>query len=399
MADPNIRPEVLRRYHEASYGQQQAGPDAFLGATFEEYYLLMRTQYSKISRRRAAEMSERAEFRELAARLPPEAAEDEESPNTPSRSVFIRQKPELDLSSAKLDQDVTVLVLDRIKSITGWEALRQAGRLGTLSLTVCGTPPEKPLRPPVAVERVELIGCSKNCVELILQSTRAQQVRLLYEEPSALQLELLQGHDRLEELDVDSGMTRGLKFLEPLALKVLSLSGVVPDQALKRVLAARARTLEELTLSSHEPFGPSLLPKCPSLRRLTVPAYDEFRAEWVEWAVTHPRVACRFPKLQAPSKRPVVQLAEVYRGVDILRIRKGKQIAFEVASNLVEDVLDREDMDNGELEDKMRALAKKDKRKAEWSSESDTFVMRAKDIETCRWLIDAVHALAMRVGS
>ncbi|MET0402468.1 MAG: hypothetical protein ABW123_08695 [Cystobacter sp.] len=396
MSDPTIRTEILKRYHEASYGEQEAGPEAFLGATFEEYYLLRRIQYPQISRRRAAEMSDLLEFRKLADRLPAEGTKVEEPSKSPSRSVLLRQKAELDLSSVKLTQDVTVLALDRVKSITGWEALRQAGRLEALSLTVCGTPPQEPLNPPVAVKNLYLLGCSKNCVELVFQSTRAQQIRLLYEEPSALSLELLKGHERLEELDVDSGMTRGLKYLEPLPLKVLGLSGIVPDAALKRLLEARARALEELTLTSHEPFGPSLLPRFPSLRRLSVPAFDGFREEWVKWAVDHPQVACRFPKLDAPAKRPVMQLAEVYRGVDILRIRKGKQTAFEVASNLVEDVLDTDDMDNGELEDKMRALAKKNKRQAEWSSEGDTFVMRAKDLETCRWLIDSVHALAAR---
>jgi hypothetical protein len=124
-----------------------------------------------------------------------------------------------------------------------------------------------------------------------------------------------------------------------------------------------------------------------------VPGYEQFRSEWIDWAVAHPQVACEFISVPEPSKRPVVQLAELYREVDILRVTKGKQVVFEIAANLVEDVLDSEELDNGELEDKVKALAKKAGKKAQWSSESDTFVVQAKDLDTCRWVIDSVYAM------
>jgi hypothetical protein len=143
----------------------------------------------------------------------------------------------------------------------------------------------------------------------------------------------------------------------------------------------------------HEPFGPAVLPELRALRRLEVPAYPEYRKEWIDWAVAHPDVACRFPRFEPPSKRPGVELAEVYRDVDILRTGKGKQVAYEIAANLVDDILDTDAFDNGELEDRLRALAKAEGRKVQWDSESDTFVARAKDVETCRWLIDSVHAM------
>ena len=63
------------------------------------------------------------------------------------------------------------------------------------------------------------------------------------------------------------------------------------------------------------------------------------------------------------------------------------------APRLVEDVLDTDELDNGALEDKVKALAKKAGKKAQWSSESDTFVVQAKDLDTCRWAIDSVYAM------
>ena len=52
------------------------------------------------------------------------------------------------------------------------------------------------------------------------------------------------------------------------------------------------------------------------------------------------------------------------------------------------------DGNNSEVEDLLRPLARKaKKRRITWSSEGDTFVAQAGDVETCRWIIDQVLEL------
>ncbi|ATB37720.1 hypothetical protein CYFUS_003145 [Cystobacter fuscus] len=390
MTGKDIRTKVLRQYYEASYGVQVSDEEAFKGATFDEYYQLKRIQFPAITRRRAAEKSERPEFQKLAAEMPPDPPD--KNPVLP-HFCMIERKPELDLASAKIGEDVQNLTLSRIKSITAWKGLRRLERLERFSLSLCGSASEAPLVPPVLAVLVNLGSCAPECVEMVLRSTDAQKIRILHEEPSALSLSLLRGHARLEELVIDASLLHGLGVLKSLPLKRLYLSGVAPGQEVRGILEERSKLLAELGLVCDEPFGPSVLPDLPSLERLKVPGYEQFRSEWIDWAVANPKVACEFIPVPEQSKRPTVQLAEVYRDVDILRVAKGKQQLFEVAANLVEDILDTDDIDNGELEDRVKALAKKAGKKAQWSSESDTFVMQAKDLDTCRWLIDSVYEL------
>lgn len=390
MTDKAIRPKVLRQYHETSYAEQDADEAAFKGATFDEYYQLKRIRFSTISRRKAAEQSERPEFQKLAEGMPPDPPRER---TVLPHFCMIERKPELELTSAKIGADVQNLTLSRIKSLTGWKGLRRLARLDRLNLTLCGSATEEPLVPPVPVGRLELASCGPDCVEMALRSTAAREMQILHEEPSPLPLSLLRGHTGLEGLWIDATLLHGLGVLKQLPVKRLSLSGIAPGQELKGALEARSESLVQLGLVCDEPFGPALLPELPALQRLRVPGYEQFRSEWIDWAVAHPQVACEFVPVPTPSKRPVVQLAELYREVDILRVTKGKQVVFEIAADLVEDVLDTDELDNGELEDKVKALAKKAGKKAQWSSESDTFVVQAKDLDTCRWVIDSVYAM------
>lgn len=129
---------------------------------------------------------------------------------------------------------------------------------------------------------------------------------------------------------------------------------------------------------------------------------DAFKEASVDEYVLLKRI--QFPKIsrrqaaKTSPRRAVRKLAEglpaeLYQGIDILRIAKGRQAAFEIAADLAQDILGSAGMDNGELEHRLQALAKQAGQKAQWSSEGDGLVVRAKDIETCRWVIDCVHAM------
>jgi hypothetical protein len=386
----SIRPKILKQYYERAYGQQFMREEAFLGATFDEYYHLQRIQFPRMSRRKAAEQSGKQEYLKQVASLPPDPPRVSES--LPHHCLIAR-KPDVDLAQAGIEAEVQNLTLDRVKAVTGWEALRQQTKLESLNLILWAGERGELLAPPLSLPNLDLRSCSLECTRWLLESTRVRSLYVQLEEAEPLDLSPLEAHTRLEKLRTNAGQLRGVGRLAKLPLTRLFLSRVVPGVALHRVLQARADSLLELGLMSDEPFGPSLLPELPSLERLEVPAFDVARAEWIDWAVAHPQVACRFLPLEEEPKKQVVRLAELYRDIDILLLQKGKQTSFEVAGNLVEDVLDTDELDNGELEDQMRALAKKEGKKAQWSSERDTLVMQAKDIETCRWLIDSVYAL------
>lgn len=388
-----ISSKALRQYHEAAYGQQDVPASAFKDLGFEEYYQLMRIKFPQISQRRAAEMSEWEAFRCLASRLPEDPPEE---PQVRPRFLMLERKQVLDLFSVEIGSGVEDLALDRIKLITGWEGLRLPARLKRLTLTVCGASAAPPLAPPVPVEHIDLIGCSPACVKVVLGSTVAQSLQLLNEDLTPVNLALLRAHHHLTALWLEAPIAQGVKYIESLPLKRLRLSGLMMDMTLRHVLEARSKSLESLGLSCLAPFGPFALPELPALRSLEVPAYENFRAEWIEWAVAHPQVACSFPPLDVPAKRPLVELEEVYRNVAILRIKKGKQVKYEVAANLVEEVLETDSLDNGKLEDMLKPLAKQTGQRLEWASESDTLVVQAKDIKSCRWVVDSVHELKDR---
>ena len=386
-----IRPHVLRQYHETSYGTSMMNPESFAQATFDEYFELRRIRSPLISRRWAAESAPRADFRKLAEELPPDPPRED---TLRTNSSMFERKPALDLHGAKLGRNLQYLILSRIKDLTGWEALRKPEHLDELSFILCGSSEATPLAPPIQVEHLDVKSCDPACTELALRSVNARTIVFDYAKSSPFDLGVFRGQTRAEILWLMAPAFQGLWHLEPLPLKELHLSGgVAPGRSLRSLLDAHAKNLVELGLTLHEPFGPALLPEFPALRQLEVSGYPEHRQAWVDWAVAHPEVACEFSPFEPPSKGPGVELAEVYRDVDILRTGKGKQITFEIAANLVDDLLDTDDFDNGELEDRLRALAKEEKRKVQWDSESDTFVARAKDVETCRWLIDSVHAM------
>ena len=94
-------------------------------------------------------------------------------------------------------------------------------------------------------------------------------------------------------------------------------------------------------------------------------------------------------RVQPAAKTPRVSVVEIYRGIEILRVEVGKKTVYEVSGDLAAEL---GAADNGDLEDQMCGVAKRAKKKIQWSSEADTFVAQAADVEACRWLVDALRA-------
>ena len=63
-----------------------------------------------------------------------------------------------------------------------------------------------------------------------------------------------------------------------------------------------------------------------ALRRVTVPAYPEFKQEWIDFAVCNPGIDFRFPSpAQGVTPKQSVHLFDVYRSVDVLWEKKAER--------------------------------------------------------------------------
>ncbi|EMN49841.1 hypothetical protein LEP1GSC088_0199 [Leptospira interrogans str. L1207] len=69
---PSIRPKVLQKYHETTYGGLPLSAEAIANATFEEYHALYRLEYPKVFRWRAAMSAPRDDFRSLTSQFKPD---------------------------------------------------------------------------------------------------------------------------------------------------------------------------------------------------------------------------------------------------------------------------------------------------------------------------------------
>lgn len=127
-----IRPEVLRRYHDATYGGRPALPKAYQGAAFDEYVSLCRTQYPGISAWSAATQAPIAAFQEQAKELEPDH---KKLPVLPLFAALERMtEVNLEQALAEINPGVERLLLDRLKSVSGWGALATLSSLDDLQV-------------------------------------------------------------------------------------------------------------------------------------------------------------------------------------------------------------------------------------------------------------------------
>jgi len=93
-----------------------------------------------------------------------------------------------------------------------------------------------------------------------------------------------------------------------------------------------------------------------------------------------------------------LSLAEVCSGVEIIQVKKGKKTAFEVSGDFAAELHRRRRFDgnNGDLEDELSAVAKRAKKRIQWSSEADSLVAQAADLATARWIVEQLVKKGLR---
>lgn len=379
----------LRRYYERAFGAIVPQPDASEVDTFETYYALTRIGQPTLSAAAAAARSKRPDFIAAAGRL----AADRESSDERSfgAATVFRRRKSLDLG-AEVSRDVAFLLLDRIVSISGWDAVGAWSSLARVDCVASGAASVARIRVPKPLERLTSKSCSPELLDTLIAIFQARTLRVEHVAETTLTLSRIVGrNERLTDLFVAAPRITGVKALANRPLERLWLENVAVDTPLRDVVGSLA-ALTELTVLTETPFGPALVERASSLRRLRVPAFDAYRAEWIDYAAGHPGVACEFHPVKESAFRGKVASEEVHRGVVILRVGAKKTPTFEIADNIAGDVLGRDDIDNHALRDVLEREARASRRRLEVSSEGDNLVVRGGRLEDLKWAIDQVLA-------
>lgn len=395
----SVRPSILKQYYERTYDNPGFAHE-FDGGELDEYVAVLQAKWPAISRRKALEMSPQfgvGHFRKELENLEPESAPREKTEQELPFWVPIEKMAECELSQAAIDPRVQSLWLNRVKLVRGWSELSSYPHLKILSVTLCSTNDLLEPAPRLRLWEVSISDCSSQVEQVVLRGTRAPKVSVRYSR--LFDLQHLQGNSELSSLFVGAQLVRNVHALRHLPLERLRIGSVCCDERLTQLLQALSSTLTDLQLTGTEPFGPDLIPlrDLKKLTHLRVPAYPEYREAWLATACANPHIYFDMSYTAAheePAKQNVT-VAEIYRDIDILEIKKGKKTTFEVSGEMTEYAEERGfEGDNSDLEDELKERAKTAKVKGlKWSSEGDTLVVQASKIEALRWVIDAIlHA-------
>lgn len=384
-----MTPMTLRSIYDALHVSGIQGAElSRLELSFDDYFEFLHKLAPAVSRRAAAERSGRTDFRRLAATMPTDPPRVE--PELPRWTIVDRKKV-VELARVRLERGTTHLRLERVKNVRGWQRWERLRTLETVQVLGCDTTDLEVSQAPIPIRAIDVERSSSACLRALLGSTEVEELTL-GSDTDAVSLSWLARYQSLRLVRISAPLVRSLSSLRGAPVQSLALAEVSIDDELRGTLQSLTSTLEDLRLDSGgRPFLPDelgALTKFKALRRVTVPAFPELRREWVDFAVSKPRIAFDFFAV-APRdpRRERLSIEEQYRGVEILMCVKGTKTVYEVADDLAE----RRGFSgsNEDLEDSLRPIAKAAKKKIDWRSEAETFVARTADLETARWLIDA----------
>jgi hypothetical protein len=276
-------------------------------------------------------------------------------------------------------------VIDRIAKTLNWEALRGLSELKRVSciLVEAASPSWQGDR--LQLEELNLNECGRPLENVMLSMCSSRHITL-DSRAAWPKLGAVRRHSSLCSLSISAPIVRDVAQLQGLALGRLILGNVEPDESLFATLKNMSKSLTHVRIFTTAPFAPERLPSSLALRELSVTGHLDYRKEWIDHAVSHPECCFLFPS--PASRQPTIRLAEIYRGVDILRVRRGKKLEFCVETDLASFLADF-DGSNGDLEDLLKPRSKEAPSPIRWGSEADTLVAFSKDIASCRWVVDA----------
>ena len=330
-----VRPEILRSYYAKAFAGDLN--HAYEGATFDEFVELLRISYPGMQQSTAASRAAVFGRRDLVGH----EFEDDHHPTVPKLelrrlseqfpAVFVQKSGPVDLRQTVVDGKTQILTC-HTNQIDGWSALRWAERWRYLGFLLCKSNDFVPAEPPVPCDEVESSSCDDVCLTTLARSIKPTKLSVAHERP--VDCMLFANHDTLAELSIDSPLTHGLDSLRTRELRSLFVTNVPAIEYVNELLAANRRYLAALSLYVTSPFSPVDLPDLPALRRLSVRAYPEFRAAWLDFAGEHDSIAVEFHGRPSPPKVQYELLSQSKHST-LLRVSKGTRQSFELRSRVL----------------------------------------------------------------
>lgn len=380
----SIRRHVLQSYYEATFdGREQ---DRYTDAGFDEFVALLRIEEPATTPWGAAFSAasrHRSDLVRHAAELVPDPMPDTRSEWGKLADVhpylsIIRERA-VDLREKLAGTEARLLECQQAR-LSGWAGLAAAKPWQLVELRVCQSSDTAPLRPPVPVQKLRLVRCTPSCLAVVLRSTSADDVVILHDEP--FDLRLLSNHQQLRRLLVVAPLVYGTRHVGRLKLRELHLNEVVWDEDASRLMVALGSTLETLVLAGEPPIAPSELSMLPHLESLAVRAWPELKGEWIDFAVSHPRIRVAFRGANVDGRREKFRLAETHKDVDVLRRLhpRAAYLIYGTTGSNGSEALGRA----------IRAAAKKSRKKVKWSSRPGGYTIETSDPVTARWVAESL---------
>jgi hypothetical protein len=304
------------------------------------------------------------------------------------RAAIFRRKPHVDLSLALPDAGIEFLLLDHIPRVSGWRRLQDLDQLSKISMVQCGSSEDAPAVRPRQLRELYLHTLTQSCLKTIAALTQADDVTIRHSETPLVHMAMLRHHTGLRKLFLYCGLAVGFAPLVGFPLEEVHITNVEMDEEFLRTLKSW-KGLRELWLENEQSFGPDRLPELPGLKKLRIPAYPEFREEWIKWAASHPKVTFKFqPVTESYGKMPSATIEEIYRDVAVLKLTKGRRIWYEAW----EDFTDKSPIpgNNHDLREWLKGRLARVKKRVRLFSEADELGLSASRLEDIKWCIDAL---------
>lgn len=382
-----VRKKILEQYYQHAFGIRVPDVSAYAGATFDEYFELIKISYPAVTPRKAAMNSpESLGFRQLVSSLDDNS---NASPQVSLETGSYSRKAELDISQVQNPEQIQTLLIDKVKQVRNWADLDRLKKLCRLWVFLSGTQKETKELPTLALEEIKLVNCSIELAQMLLASVKAITVFIEDPEAPVVNLEWIKHVEKIESLTVLAACVVGYHKLTKMPLRYLYLANANTDSNLWSGISGCRRTLQELLMAGY-PFAPSALPDMPALRRLTLEAFEESRDLWIAWAVQHPDIQCRFvPRASLSPWLEKQTIVEIYRSIPILQVGKGRSPLFRIGM-AISDLCNgaAEDIDTDMLETSLTTYAKRQKMKVRITSNADELVLETSSVGNCRTMID-----------
>ncbi|MEO6098016.1 MAG: hypothetical protein ABIW76_21075 [Fibrobacteria bacterium] len=295
----------------------------------------------------------------------------------------------IDLRSAWREGPKLSFTLDRIQNITGWDRLFVFKRLDRISMIESGTQEAAPAGNPIPVTELYLMENTLACLKTVLAITRSEVASIRHLETPTMDMAMLRHHRGLRELYIYTGLAIGFKHLVGCPMERFHADNVALDGEFLGALESWKASLHELWLENEKPFGPDQLPDLPALTKLKIPTYPETLAAWKVWRAAHPAVKIEFQgPPQSSSKQPFASIAEIHRDSAVMKVSKGKKVAYEVWG----DFTGKSPLpgNNHDLRDWLEKQAESSRKKIKCFSEADELGISAAKPEDIKWCVDAL---------